>query len=139
MVASGQHLGTTFPGQGWRRAHVDVGRSEKWLPHSEIKTGEPPAGHLRGLCEIFLEQKGLGFHLGGGKEGAEEARRGGGLRQTHLPRPVFASPWAKLRGHGHLGSYLCSLLPRLGPVLGPQTFPKLVRILEAFSSLQHLE
>nr|KAF6440132.1 class II major histocompatibility complex transactivator [Rousettus aegyptiacus] len=27
----------------------------------------------------------------------------------------------------------------LGPVLGPQTFPKLVRILEAFSSLQHLD
>ncbi|XP_023385432.1 MHC class II transactivator [Pteropus vampyrus] len=27
----------------------------------------------------------------------------------------------------------------LGPVLGPQAFPKLVRILEAFSSLQHLE
>ncbi|XP_016053079.1 PREDICTED: MHC class II transactivator [Miniopterus natalensis] len=27
----------------------------------------------------------------------------------------------------------------LGPVLGPQAFPKLVRILEAFSSLQHLD
>lgn len=27
----------------------------------------------------------------------------------------------------------------LGPVLGPQAFPRLVRILEAFSSLQHLD
>ncbi|XP_017712487.1 PREDICTED: MHC class II transactivator-like [Rhinopithecus bieti] len=36
-------------------------------------------------------------------------------------------------------SYPCSLPPRLGPISGPQAFPKLVQILTAFSSLQHLD
>lgn len=44
----------------------------------------------------------------------------------------------KVRG-GTKRLNLCALCPRLGPASGPQAFPKLVRILEAFSSLQHLE
>ncbi|XP_070635766.1 MHC class II transactivator isoform X6 [Bos indicus] len=42
-------------------------------------------------------------------------------------------------GLGSLVGLSCVTRFRLGPVLGPQVFPKLVKILEAFTSLQHLD
>lgn len=62
--------------------HLGVGRSENWLPHSDMKAGVPPAGHLKEFCEICPKKKGLGVPSGAGegRSGTGEQGRGGGLR-----------------------------------------------------------